>query len=70
MLDADAHKDMALASVGAVIAVVIAYGINRSLQRDLAYEWLESLREQEPKRPRDDEVARMANEEKYPCGVP
>ncbi|MDH5558801.1 MAG: DUF2238 domain-containing protein [Alphaproteobacteria bacterium] len=39
----DAHKDMALASLGALIAMAIVAAINRSLQRDFAREWGESL---------------------------
>ena len=39
----DAHKDMALASLGALIAMAIVAAINRSLQRDFAREWAESL---------------------------
>jgi putative membrane protein len=40
----DAHKDMALASLGALIAMVIIALINKRMQRDFAYEWAESLR--------------------------
>ena len=40
----DAHKDMALASLGALIAMVVTALINRSLQRDFAAEWAESIR--------------------------
>ncbi len=40
----DAHKDMALASLGALIAMVATAVINLSLQRDFAAEWNESLR--------------------------
>lgn len=39
----DAHKDMALASLGALIAMLITYAINRALQRDFAEEWAQSL---------------------------
>lgn len=39
----DAHKDMALASLGALIAMGITVAINLSLQRDFAREWAESL---------------------------
>ena len=39
----DAHKDMALASLGALIAMAIVAAINRSLQRDFAREWADSL---------------------------
>lgn len=40
----DAHKDMALASIGAVIAMALTAAINIKLQRDFAREWSESLR--------------------------
>ncbi len=40
----DAHKDMALASLGALIAMLVVAAINRSLQRDFARDWADSLR--------------------------
>lgn len=40
----DAHKDMALASLGALIAMVVTALINRRMQRDFAREWAESIR--------------------------
>jgi putative membrane protein len=40
----DAHKDMALASLGAFFAMAATAAINYSLQRDFAREWMESLR--------------------------
>src|SRR4051812_40604644 len=40
----DAHKDMALASLGALIAMIVAAMINRHMQRDFAREWAESIR--------------------------
>jgi putative membrane protein len=40
----DAHKDMALASLGAVIAMTITVLINVRMQRDFAREWAESIR--------------------------
>jgi putative membrane protein len=40
----DAHKDMALASLGALIAMVATALINRHMQRDFAGEWAESIR--------------------------
>jgi putative membrane protein len=40
----DAHKDMAFASLGALIAMLVTAAINLSLQRDFAAEWSESLR--------------------------
>lgn len=40
----DAHKDMALASAGALVAMATTAAINAALQRDFAREWSESLR--------------------------
>ena len=40
----DAHKDMAWASLGALIAMSITGFINRGMQRDFANEWAESIR--------------------------
>jgi putative membrane protein len=58
----DAHKDMALASLGALLAMLVTYGINRALQRDLAVEWAESLRVKDPRPLGEDEIARMWND--------
>jgi len=40
----DGQRDMALASLGALLAMIIAAGVNLALQRDFALEWQESLR--------------------------
>jgi putative membrane protein len=40
----DAHKDMALASLGAVIAMGVTAWINSRIKRDFAYEWQQSLK--------------------------
>lgn len=40
----DSHKDMALASLGALVTMSLVILINRTLQRDFAGEWVESLR--------------------------
>src|SRR5262245_47527851 len=40
----DAQKDMALASLGALISMTIAALVNRRMQRDFAREWAESIR--------------------------
>jgi putative membrane protein len=55
----DAHKDMALASLGAVIAMLITGLLNLSLQRDFAREWADSLRVKHPKPLGEDELARL-----------
>lgn len=40
----DAHKDMAMASLGALVSMTITALINVRLRRDFAREWAESLR--------------------------
>jgi putative membrane protein len=40
----DAQKDMAMASLGALIAMLLTFAINRRSQRDFAREWAQSLR--------------------------
>ena len=39
----DAHKDMALASLGALLAMILTALINSRTQRDFAREWRDSL---------------------------
>jgi putative membrane protein len=55
----DAHKDMALATFGAVIAMLVTIAINVTLQRDFARELAESLRVKQPEPLGEDEIARM-----------
>lgn len=55
----DAHKDMALASLGAVIAMSVALTINRALQRDFAQEWADSLTIKGKQPLGEDEIQRM-----------
>ena len=40
----DAHKDMALASLGALLAMSITAAVNVRWQRDFSREWIDSLR--------------------------
>ena len=40
----DAHKDMALTSLGALMAMTVAMAVNMALQRDFAREFRDSLR--------------------------
>lgn len=40
----DAHKDMALASFGALLAMIATMAVNRRFQHDFAREWQESLK--------------------------
>lgn len=44
----DAHKDMLLATTGAVLSLTISACIHRSLARDFQREWAESLRVKRP----------------------
>ncbi|MBI3994844.1 MAG: DUF2238 domain-containing protein [Nitrospirae bacterium] len=55
----DAHKDMALASLGALIAMSFTALLNSYLQRDFAREWGDSLRVKHPKPLGEDEIARL-----------
>lgn len=55
----DAHKDMALAVVGAVIAMGLTLGINRTFQRDFNAEWADSFRVKHPKPLGEDALAEM-----------
>jgi putative membrane protein len=55
----DAHKDMALASLGAIVALLVTAMINSRLQRDFALEWIDSLRVKDHRPYGEDEVRRM-----------
>jgi putative membrane protein len=55
----DAHKDMALASAGAAIAMSATAMINGYLQSDFAREWAESFQVKHPRPLGEDEIARM-----------
>lgn len=58
----DAHKDMALASLGALLAMLITLGLNLWLQKDFAREWSESLRVKHPRPMGEDEIMRLLKE--------
>ena len=60
----DAHKDMALASLGALVAMGVTAGINWRLQRDFAREWAESLRVKLKAPLGEDEIARLSRNKK------
>jgi putative membrane protein len=47
----DAQKDMALAGLGALLAMGGAAAVNASLRRDFAREWVDSLRVKDAERP-------------------
>jgi putative membrane protein len=55
----DAHKDMALATLGATIAMLLTLAVNLALQRDFAAEWAESLRVKHPEPLGEEAIARM-----------
>ncbi|MDH5764185.1 MAG: DUF2238 domain-containing protein [Nitrospinota bacterium] len=55
----DGHKDMALASLGALVAMMFTVLLNIYLQRDFAQEWNESLRVKHTEPLGEDEIARL-----------
>ena len=55
----DAHKDMALASLGALVAMALTAFINWRFQRDFSREWAESLRVKHPAPLGEEALARM-----------
>lgn len=55
----DAHRDMALASLGALIAMLVTASINAYLQHDFARELQESLRVKARTPLGEDEIARL-----------
>lgn len=55
----DAHKDMLLATVGALIAMLITMGLNMYLQKDFAREWSRSLKVKHSEPLGEDEIARL-----------
>jgi putative membrane protein len=60
----DAHKDMALASLGALITMSLTAAINWRMQRDFAWEWVDSFRVKHKAPLGEDEAARMAHRKK------
>jgi putative membrane protein len=59
----DAQKDMALASLGALVAMSVTAAVNVRLQRDFASEWIESLRAKDHRPLGEEAVARMLRRE-------
>ncbi len=55
----DAHKDMALASLGAVVAMTVTATVNAYLRRDFASEWVESLKLKHKRPLGEDEIVRL-----------
>lgn len=60
----DAHKDMALASLGALISMCVTAAINWRLQRDFAHEWAESLRIKDSRPKGEEAIAKMLRSRK------
>ena len=59
----DAQKDMALASLGAVLAMCITAMLNWKLQRDFAREWWDSLRVKSGRPLGEEAIGRMLRNE-------
>ncbi len=55
----DGHKDMALASLGALIAMIITLIVNLAIQKDFHREWSESLRIKHPAPLGEEEIKRL-----------
>ena len=62
----DAHKDMALASLGALTAMTVTALVNVRLQRDFAREWAESLRTKRAEPLGEVEIRHMRDEAERP----
>ena len=58
----DGHRDMALASLGALLAMGITAAINARLKRDFAQEWVHSLEVKDDRPLGEDAIARMLAE--------
>ena len=59
----DAHKDMALASLGALIAMLITMLINICIQKDFFGQWNKSLKIKQRKPLGEDEIVRLLKEQ-------
>jgi putative membrane protein len=60
----DAHKDMLLASIGALISMSVTAFINWRLQHDFAREWNASLSVRHPRPAGEEAIARMTRKRK------
>lgn len=60
----DGHKDMALASLGTLVSMMLTAGLNIFIQRDFAAEWAESLRVKQQQPLGEDEVMRLLQDQK------
>lgn len=61
----DSHKDMALASLGALAAMLLVMAINVAWQRDFAYEWSESVRVKKAQPLGELEIERMRESNRH-----
>ncbi len=59
----DAHKDMGLAALGALVAMLITAGINMQIQKNFFKEWKTSLRIKRKKPLGEDEIIRLLEEQ-------
>ena len=62
----DAQKDMALASLGALLAMSITAMVNARFQRDFSREWIDSLRVKQSAPLGEEALARMKKERRTP----
>lgn len=62
----DAQKDMGLASLGALISMLLTMAINRFIQRDFAREWSASLKIKRSSPLGEDEIRRLWQEKQKP----
>lgn len=59
----DAHKDMALAALGAILAMMVTAGINMRINKNFFKEWKSSLRIKRKKPMGEVEIARLLEEQ-------
>ena len=60
----DAHKDMGLATLGAIIAMAVTAAVNIYIQRDFAREWAESLKIKNKAPLGEDEIGRLIKKDR------
>jgi putative membrane protein len=60
----DAHKDMALASLGAIVAMGVTLALNWRWQRDFTQEWIASLRVKNTEPLGEEALARFRKEQR------
>jgi len=60
----DSHKDMLLASLGALVSMLVTALINWRLQRDFGREWANSLRVHHPRPLGEEALARMGRKKR------